>query len=132
MFRQRHLGQGLGDVFFLAVAGVLLAVGLVFANWGEFRAFVLLGLATGLMLYFSLASAVVTRLLAVVLGAVFAWLGWLARLVGAAGRVSRAFLTRHRQRWERSVVRPARRIYRWVAFQASRMARWWRKLPGFL
>lgn len=131
LYRGRWV-QAAGDLVFLALAGVLLAGGLVLANWGELRVFVLLGLMAGLGLYFRLASAVAVRLMALVCGAVAAWLG---KLVGwAEGRVRDGRSWSHRQwgRCRRVVGRPVRQTWRWLLFHLRRTVRWWRRFSGFL
>lgn len=48
-----------GDLLFWGAATLVLASGLFFGNWGEYRFYVLVGLLLGLGLYYWLASSVV-------------------------------------------------------------------------
>ncbi|MFZ5817497.1 MAG: spore cortex biosynthesis protein YabQ [Bacillota bacterium] len=52
-----------GDLLFWGAATVVIAGGLFFGNWGEFRFYVLVGMLLGLGLYYWLASPVILGML---------------------------------------------------------------------
>ncbi|MDI3316230.1 MAG: spore cortex biosynthesis protein YabQ [Bacillota bacterium] len=81
---RRSWRSDLLDLLFWLVAGLLLAVAMTLGNWLEFRLYPLLGAATGIALYFSLASPVI-------LGALLA----LRRALGRASSRLLRWLGRH-------------------------------------
>lgn len=62
-----------GDLFFWGAATLVVAGGLFFGNWGEFRFYVLVGMLLGLGLYYWLASPAILALTRLVLR-VITWL----------------------------------------------------------
>lgn len=62
-----------GDLLFWGAATLLMATGLFFSNWGEFRFYVLVGALLGLGLYYWLASPVILAIVRGVLH-VITWL----------------------------------------------------------
>jgi spore cortex biosynthesis protein YabQ len=101
----------LSDLAFLCFASVLLAVALVYGNWGDLRLYVGLGFALGAAIYFKLGSPFLLRLFV-----------RLFRLLGSIidGTTS----------WARSVARSLARITRRLVTMARRAAP--RLPPGFL
>ncbi|MBY6276508.1 MAG: spore cortex biosynthesis protein YabQ [Symbiobacterium thermophilum] len=57
--RPGPLLAALGDLLFWGAATAMVGTGLFLGNWGEYRFYVLVGLLTGLVLHFALASPAV-------------------------------------------------------------------------
>lgn len=68
------------DAFFWFIATALVLAAVFYASWGEVRAYVFLGTATGAFLYFKLASPLVLRALRTIWVAVARLLRFLARV----------------------------------------------------
>lgn len=66
-YRPNRWVGAVGDLCFWGAATLVMAGGLFFGNWGEFRFYVLVGVLIGLGLYFRLASPVVRALIRSVL-----------------------------------------------------------------
>lgn len=127
-----RFGQDVSDLVFLAAVFVFLLGGLLFTNWGELRLFVFLGIGVGLLLYSTLASAVVVRALGRVFLVVDRFAGGLARAGRHWGRLLAGAVGRQVGRLDKGVRSPLRRFWGRIRFTASRLSRWWRRLPGFL
>lgn len=69
------------DLLYWAVVAPLMAGLLFFANWGELRLYVLLGIGTGLALYFAFVSGPVLAALWAVSRGMVALAAWAAHLV---------------------------------------------------
>lgn len=63
VIRPGRVLEGAADLVFWLVATAALAGGLFFANWGELRFYVFVGMAAGVLLYLWLASPVIQWLL---------------------------------------------------------------------
>jgi len=79
-FRPNRLVAALGDILFWLVATVILAGGIFYANWAEFRLYVAIGIFLGAGLYFWLASPVAISLV----HGLFKVSGWFLRLLATA------------------------------------------------
>lgn len=74
--RRHRWGQFIVDLVFWGSAALTLGAGLLLANWGDLRGYILLGALTGAALYLYLASPVVLNLLRLLGRLIFAAL-WL-------------------------------------------------------
>ncbi|MDD2553190.1 MAG: spore cortex biosynthesis protein YabQ [Desulfotomaculaceae bacterium] len=70
-FKLKRTGALLGDLIFWLVTTALVLALLLLANWGELRMYVFLGLGLGALLYFSLFSQPVSRLIRIKFYALF-------------------------------------------------------------
>lgn len=61
-FRLKKTGAFLGDLIYWLITTVIVFALLLLANWGEMRMYVFLGLGLGALLYFSVLSKPVSRL----------------------------------------------------------------------
>lgn len=125
-------GRDLGDLIFVLVSGILIALGLILLNWGELRGFVFVALIAGTALYFYLASPLVLRLLTRLL----AWAWKAGFLASKSARLTATRFSQTASRRTREVMRPVRQPYlrtrSWACHTVRRLRSIWKKIDGFL
>lgn len=136
VFRLRGRAAQLADAGLWLAGALLAATGLFLANWGEIRYYVVVGLALGAALYFTLASATVAwtveRIL-LRLRALARWLrGWARRLAGLGRRAWRGFgrAARAARRFAGVLASAGRRGIRAVLWPARVLAGFLRRAAG--